>query len=226
MNKIKNILLAVWLVIGVLLHMSITIFIKYKSLIVVIIMLVVWWLITALMLNYDDKKNKMRAKEYKEKYISTEIIENDKFGKIVFEKDSKTNEVYCDEFSLPFGGANPSITIIDYDEKLRDSYLISLAEVYDNQEGILNDYYEKTKEFCDAWDEEDSDGKPLSMDYIKENLIIMSFEIYSLNNQIKITLNGCFSDDDISDGHYILGGHFITADIDCKTKEITCDLLG
>lgn len=223
MKKIKKILSVIWIIVGLLLHLSIFIIIKTKddrSLIGFIISVIVWWIISALLLNHEVKTANKEAKEYREKFISTEIIENDKFGKVSFEKDSKTNELYCECFSLPFGNFNPSIYIIDYNDKFKTLYLKSLEEIYDNQEKILNDYYNEAKKFCDNWDEKDSDGNSISIEYIKKNLSVDDIDIFESDDEITIVINGNFEDTNI------LGGHTVTASINCNTKEIIYDLVG
>lgn len=186
----------------------------------IIISVIVWWIISVLLPNHEAKTAAKEAKEYREKFISTEIIENDKFGKVCFEKDSKTSELYCECFSLPFGDFNPSIYIIDYNDKFKTLYLKNLEEIYDNQEKILSDYYDEAKKFCDNWDEKDSDGNSMSIEYIKKNLDVDSIEIFESNDEITIAINGGFEDIDI------LGGHMVIMYINCNTKEISYDLVG
>lgn len=74
MKKIKKILSVIWIIVGLLLHLSIFIIIKTKddrSLIGFIISVIVWWIISALLLNHEVKTANKEAKEYREKFIST-----------------------------------------------------------------------------------------------------------------------------------------------------------
>lgn len=225
MGKIKTILMWIWFIILILIHLFLVVWIKVNAkegIIFPIAMVIIWWSILIFVLVIKDKKDIKKKEKYKKDFVSEETIEDIKFGKVVFEKDSNTNKLYCKHLNFLFGKYNPEIEIYEYDERYKELYFRNLEKLYDNQEKILKDYYDAIKGFCDNWNEQDSNGNPISGEYIKENFDISCICIYKDKEEIIITLWGGFYDYDYN----ILGCHGVTAEIHCNSKEVFYDLVG
>ncbi|MCI8408090.1 MAG: hypothetical protein HFJ09_02305 [Lachnospiraceae bacterium] len=87
------------------------------------------------------KKDEMAKEKYAKKYISEIVISDKRFGEFIFEKDSRKNELTCENFKVPFGEHNPIVRIIDYDENYNSFYLESLNEIYNMQEKIIETFF-------------------------------------------------------------------------------------
>lgn len=179
--------------------------------------------------NFYCQLDKQAERRYREKYITNVETENARFGKLTFDKDSNKNTLKTVDgcvLSIPFGKDDQVEINIDGDENIINREFESLAYVYDNQEEILRDFYNYIKDICDEWNETDSNGNPIDMDYAEKYFMLLDISVYSsLDKEIFVSLNGVLLDDfDVR--RKLLGYHYITAEINCTTKETTYYLEG
>lgn len=175
------------------------------------------------------EQRKRTEREYREKYITNVEIENERFGKLTFDKDSNKNTLriaYGSALCIPFGKYDQVEIDIDVDENIINKAFEGLAYVYDNQEKILRDFYNYIKEICDEWNESDSNGNPIDIKYAEKYFSLHYIYVHSsINQEILVSLSGVLLDD-FDSYCELLGYHLIEAEINCNTKEVSYGLEG
>lgn len=83
--------------------------------------------------------------------------------------------------------------------------------------------YQAAKDQCNDWDEADTDGSPISLEYVKKYYSLYGIYLSNYNEKIFIDLAGDIGDEN---GGLLLGDHAFYAEIDCSTEEITYSLQG
>lgn len=159
-------------------------------------------------------------------FLSNVTIEDERFGKCIFEKDANRNtlELIYGISEIPFGKCkNPEIHIhvkeSDISQAFRD-----LSYVYDNQERFILEFCKGAKEFCDEWEETDSQGNAVSLDFLVETCEIFSITVQNTcDDDLTVSLSSCLTD---ASGRDLLGCHSVIAQINCSTNEIEYGLEG
>ncbi|MDE5946063.1 MAG: hypothetical protein K2G63_01960 [Oscillospiraceae bacterium] len=192
----------------------------FIGIIFIILYLVVSFFVADFLCKLDDKKIAKRKREYREKYISDIELEDEKYGKMIFEKDSNTETMELKDVNLPSFGNHiiKNFVINDCDccnENMKNLIFRNLDEVYNNSEKILEDLHNEIKDIYDDEDIRDSDGNLMSMDYIKEKLILDYINVYLSEDSCIIELLGSM-DNDIDDH---IAEHGITASIDIQNNK-------
>lgn len=192
----------------------------FIGIIFVIIYIAVSFFVVDFLCKLDDKKIARRKKEYREKYISDVELEDEKYGKMIFEKDSNNETMELKDVNLPvFGNHIIEDFIINdcdyYNENMKNLIFRNLDEIYNNSEKILNGLYDEIKDIYDDEDIRDSDGHLMSIDYIKEKLILDYINIYLSEDNCIIELLGSMNND--IDDH--IAEHGITASIDIQNNK-------
>ncbi|MBQ4523255.1 MAG: hypothetical protein IJA10_09930 [Lachnospiraceae bacterium] len=173
-----------------------------------------------------ERKRKLeKTKEYREKYVSEIPVNHSFFGSCVFEKDRNKEAVTLVE-GIKETNYGPYMVDVEM-EVQEDAISLALAElekVYRNCDDILNQIYEAAKEQCNDWDEEDADGNPIDLEYIKKYYSLSFISVYdNTNGSISIILDGSVGDEN---GGELLGYHSFVANINCKTNQISYGLWG
>lgn len=156
----------------------------------------------------------------------TVTIDDKTFGKCVFEKDADINSfrlIDCTS-DLSFGSYESPEINIEIEENKITQALAGLAHVYDNHEKFITKFHIGVKEFCDEWEETDSNGQPVTLELVKKNADIYSISVdESYQGILTVSLRGGIVDDT---GNDRLGCHTVIAEINCETDEVEYDLEG
>lgn len=192
----------------------------FIGIIFIILYLAVSFFVADFLCKLDDKKIAKRKKEYREKYISDVELEDKKYGKMIFEKDSNTEKMELKDVNLPsFSNHIIKDFIINncycFNENMKNLIFRNLDEVYNNSEKILDSLYNEIKDIYDDEDIRDSNGNLMSIDYIKEKLILDYISVHLNENNCIIELLGGM-DNDIDDH---IAEHGITASIDIQNNK-------
>lgn len=172
---------------------------------------VIWMLITAVVFIIRDRKSIF----VKKKVLEEVVIEDLRFGTLKCVKDRNDLDVdlKCDALNFRFGKYNPKIEIRNYQDENQEQYFTGLAYVYDIQNEIISNLYQKATDYCAEWEECDEDGNPITYEYIKDNFDISDMIISMVNRDVFITIMGWSGDG-------LLGEHNINAQINCTRKTI------
>ncbi len=186
-----------------------------------------WWVITisVSIIRYEisEHKQKRKREQYREKYISDIVIEDEKFGRMVFELDSFINQISAAGTVLPkFGTENmdiDEIIINEYDEKKKDVIFRGVEHIYEHAEEIVDACCKMVKECYDEEDIRDADGNLIRIESIKKLLSLSYMEIeFNREDTCMIVLQGGMNNDIVD---HILE-HGVTVCIDCNTWEYEC----
>lgn len=191
------------------------------------LLILLWWVLTiaVLIVRYEiseHKREKERA-QYREKYVSDLVIEDEKYGRMVFELDSYINQISAVGTILPkFEIENidiDEIIIDEYDEKKKEVIFRGMDHIYEHAEEIVDACCKMVKECYDDEDIKDADGNLICIESIKKMLYLSYMKIECNREDIcMIVLQGGMKND-IADH---IAEHGVTVCIDCSTWEYEC----
>lgn len=157
------------------------------------------------------EKELKRSREYREENIEEITVEDERFGRIVFDFDKKTGLMEAEDYTLekPLGRHK---LIFNTEIEGRDHSKITdaLGYVYDHHKEILEKMYIYTVEACRDYEEKDKNGKPYDLSYVRKNLDISYLYVFDYDNEVYVNLTGSICGDD---GNDLLGCHSVTAGI-------------
>lgn len=230
LKKIKNILkvifLCVWGSVWLAIHFYLF-FAENSQGYIMGLLILLWWVLTIAVLNVhykisEHKREKERA-QYREKYVSDLVIEDEKYGRMVFALDSYIDQISAAGTIFPkFGIENiaiDEIIINEYDEKKKDVIFREVDHIYEHAEEIVDACCKMVKECYDDEDIRDADGNLIRIESIKKMLSLSYMEIeFNREDIYMIVLQGGMKND-IADH---IAEHGVEVCIDCSTWEYEC----
>ncbi len=230
---------AIWCVLGVVLHIVMVRFLmRTGNLLSALAVLAAWWAITLItekirrsIKNRIREKEKAELLEYREKFITEIPVEDERFGRIVFEHDRRNNTVGVEEYRLekPFGRHEDLLLTVEVSGDDVSPVTAALVYLYRNSRDLLEMLYRYTLECCENYDERDRDGKLYDSDYVRRSLTLYGITITDDADSVYASLDASICGDD---GNDLLGCHGITLDVqltrgnDPHRKRIDCGLVG
>lgn len=179
-------------------------------------------------LRQKRKESRLHQKylQYRELYLTDVKIEDPRFGTCIFEKDTNKHTLKLKQCPAPapFGDSPLPRISIDIPEADVEKAFRALEHVYDRQQTFTAEFHQEVKEFCDEWEETDSQGAPVSLNLIRQNSSITDISIgRSFKGDLTASLKGSVTDDA---GRDLLGCHSVVLRICCETGEREFDLEG
>lgn len=233
-DTLAIILFFIWLFVLIVLHFAIVgaimeMFPKnfVENLIYGILGIAAWW---GLMIGVSTIWSKISTKAelkkerlYKEKYITEVIIEDEFFGKIVFEYDSFINELHATEMNFqPFGAkALEELYIEGYTENDRKKIFRALRGIYEHKDEILIRLYDEVLECVEVYEEFDENNEPYTPEKIRERVYIWWTRVYNSEDSLSVVME-C----SLTEGELDLGGHGIETVIDVDNRELSFTMEG
>lgn len=228
------ILFFIWLFVLIVLHFAIIGVIKeqfpknfVENLIYGILGIAAWWGlmigVSTLWSKISTKISRKKERLYKEKYVTETVIEDEFFGRIVFENDSFKNMLHATELNFPPFGADvlEELYIEDYNENDREKIFRALRGIYEHKDEILNELYDEVLECAEEYEETDENGEPYTPEKIRERVYMWWTRVYNSANSLVIVME-C----SLTEGELDLGGHGIETVIDVDNREISFTLEG
>lgn len=230
LKKIKNILkvifLCVWGSVWLAIHFYLF-FAENSQGYIMGLLILLWWVLTiaVLIVRYEisEHKREKEREQYREKYVSDLVIEDEKHGRMVFELDSYIDQISAAGTILPkFEIENidiDEIIINEYDEKKKDVIFREVDHIYEHAEEIVDACCKMVKERYDDEDIRDADGNLIRIESIKKMLSLSYMKIKcNREDTCMIVLQGGMKND-IADH---IAEHGVTVCIDCSTWEYEC----
>lgn len=230
---------AIWCILGFVLHIvMLRVLIRTGNWSAFLAVLAIWWIITVVVewiRRFAAKKRKAKEeaqlREYREKYITELTMENERFGRVVLEHDANRHIVGAEEYVMekPFGRHEELRLTAEVEGDDPAPIISALSYLYRNSRDILEMIYRYTLECCENYEEQNSEGKPYDIEYIRGNLTLYGVTITDGSDCIYASLDASISGDN---GEELLGCHGITLDIELtkdsepRRKRITCGLVG
>lgn len=234
MDILAVILFFIWLFVLIVLHFAIGGVIKQQfpknfaeNLIYGILGIAAWW---GLMIGVytvwsriSAKIERKKERIYKEKYVTEVIIEDDFFGRIVFENDSFKGRLHATEMNFPPFGAEAleEFYIEGYTENDREKIFRALRGIYEHKEEILDRLCDEVLEFVEEYEETDENGEPYTPEIIRERVYIWWTRVYNGEHSLSVVME-C----SLTEGELELGGHGIETVIDVDDRELSFTLEG
>ena len=175
----------------------------------------------------QSSRYKKEQEEHNRKYVTEEIIEDDFFGRMRFEKDSYWNTLESTEIHFPpLGMDSPEkLTIRKWKEEDKERIFRNLREIYNHKEEIMEGIYSGLFETLNGeWEEPDEDGKPYTIEKLRQIVYIWHIRIDPRDYQRHFCVElECTTT--TKDG-FDLGGHAIFAIIDFDAKYLDFGMEG
>lgn len=217
---------AMWYVVGFFFHIMALAYAIGKGAWEMLVVLALWWAVTltgrairhAIMKKYREKEEaKLRA--YKEQYVTEIPVEDERFGKVVFEYNSEHDTLTANDINLekPFGGHELTL-FSEFSGNNPDLAVGVLGYLYDHCDEILEELYPYTVSCCENYDERDKDGNPYDLEYVRKNLSMHLADIAEYNGTVIIHLCGSICGDT---GDVLLGCHSVTSTRQLRADDLT-----
>lgn len=108
------------------------------------------------------------------------------------------------------------ISLNDYNDIDKNVVMDNLDYLFNNANAIVEGLINEMFSYCQEWQEVDQNGNSISLDYIKNNMIVLSIDVSKNDATIWA----------LPDKHYLLGGHNVNYYIDFLTKKVEYKLEG
>ncbi len=157
------------------------------------------------------EKELKKSQEYRAANIEEISVEDERFGRIVFEYDKNTGLMETEDYKLEKPLERHELIFNTETEGKDPAKIINaIGYVYDHHKEILEKMYIYTVEACRDYDEKDKNGKPYDLSYVRKNLDISYMYAFDYENEVYVNLTGSICGDD---GNDLLGCHSVTAEI-------------
>ena len=187
---------------------------KITFLIVGSILSFIFWIIfgiAGIVSIVDNKKYKLKEREYNQKYLSDFVYNNDKIGKIIFQKDDNKNTlVFTGTINNLYFNNNEINIDIDVQQDSNINKIINnLIFFCNNSSKLMDRIYSEFTEQLKKYDNYDKDGNLIDITehFLRENLKFTSLEINfyinDIENQIGIY---CYWEDNGNQDYIIIYG--------------------
>lgn len=230
MDVLIVILFSIWLFTLIALHFAfIGVIIEefpnnfVENLIYSILGIAAWWGlmigVTKIWRMVEQKKERL----YKKKYITEVIIEDEFFGRIVFENDSLKGRLHAAEINFPPFGAKAleEFYIEGYTENDREKIFHALRGIYEHKDEILSQLYDEVLEAAEAYGESDENNEPYTLEKMRERVYIWWTRVYNSEDSLYVVME-C----SLAEGELELGGHGIETVIDVDNRELDFTMEG
>ncbi len=165
---------------------------KITFLIVGSILSFIFWIIfgiAGIVSIVDNKKYKLKEREYNQKYLSDFVYNNDKIGKIIFQKDDNKNTlVFTGTINNLYFNNNEINIDIDVQQDSNINKIINnLIFFCNNSSKLMDRIYSEFTEQLKKYDNYDKDGNLIDITehFLRENLKFTSLEINFYINDIE-----------------------------------------
>lgn len=168
---------------------------------IILIMIVMWFLITFAYVWISDQIEAYQRDRYRKKYVRQVTWEDERFGKFVFDYDTKRlalESVSCD---LPsYGGKKPYSLSVDMKdgsvpERVFPKISEALTAAYDREEEIVTACCEYVKEVYDSEDIRNEAGELISIETIRDTLAVTGFRICPDAHGVSVEILGDMNND-------------------------------
>lgn len=183
----------------------------------------IWKMISTKAEQRRRRLHEEKERLYREKYITELIIEDEFFGRIVFEYNTFQNELNAMEMNFPPFGAKflEELCIMGYTENDREKIFRALRRIYEHKDEILNRLYDEVLEAAEAYGESDENNEPYTLEKIRERVYIWWTRVYNSEDSLYVVME-C----SLTEGELELGGHGIETVIDVNNRELDFTMEG
>lgn len=186
-----------------------------------LILVIISWIITGALVSLEDVMKKKYVNKHKKQFK----VDNSFFGTCIFEQ--KTDEFYMELVEstnkMRFGSYRPEIWYTGND-RLIPKALENLEHIYIDASNILEQIYVAIFDQCKTWNEVDTDGIPVDLEFVKKYCSVSKIDMEA-EDEKNITIRLTTYLVDPKSGP-LLGDHNIVMEIDCNTSEISFNLEG
>lgn len=205
------ILFLIWLIMLIVLHFAIgSVIIEMfpenfvENLIYGILGIAAWWGLMIGVSKIWKMVERKKERQYKEKYITEVIIEDEFFERIVFENDRLKDKLHATEKNFPPFGAKAleELYIEGYTENDREKIFRALRGIYEHKDEILSQLYDEVLEAAEGYEEVDENNEPYTLEKIRERVYIWRTRVYNSEDSLYVVMEYR-----LTEGELELGGH-------------------
>lgn len=166
-----------------------------------LIMIILWFFITAAYVWISDRIEAFQRARYRKKYVKPLAWEDTRFGKLVFDYDTKGHTLESVSCDLPsYGGKKPYSLSVDMEddsipEQAFPKVSDALAAAYDHEEEIISAFCAYIKEVYDSEDIRDEAGELISIETIRDTLAVTGFRICPDAHGVSVEILGDMNND-------------------------------